>query len=171
VKEFRIKVLEKEECERLVEDASRLVEEIGKALTLNTDYNENDLIALRKLKKETEAVEIFITIIGSTRNNNLSNKDFELANQRVKSDVSYNVKDDFCIAVLKVTVGDYVTYLAHNKSSKNYTIYYKWNSDIGKTFGNGNMGLTKFSMRHLTDNRDNTEQSNITVTEITCKEF
>lgn len=80
-------------------------------------------------------------------------------------------KDKFCVDIIKVTINEYVAYLAENNSTKNYSVTYKWGTSNGMNNGSGSMGLMKLSVRHIYNSRDEENQKNITVLNMNCKEF
>lgn len=166
---FREKIMDKDECENLKREAEDLVDDIEKAKDDVYTYEEKK--ELGRLKKEAEALVDYIASVGDCGNYIPSIKDFNLANQRVRANISYVVKDKYCVDVITVSIGDYVAYLVENNSSKNYTLSYKWKSQNGMSSGNGNMGISKKGLRHFYNNRDENSQKMIFVLGITCKEI
>lgn len=168
---FRDEVMNEDECEKQKSAAEELADEIEDALDMQDEYNSDEIFELKKLKKEAEALESFIAAVGYCGGNILSIDAFNLANQRVNASVNYVIKDKYCVDVILVTIDDYVAYLAKNNYSKNYTVAYKWKAQNGMSTGNGRMGISKFGLRHIYNNREKTSQKDISVFGITCKEF
>ena len=170
-REFRNKIMNEDECENLKRDADDLIDEIEDAIEMEDEYSYDEIIELKKLKKEAEALEDFIASVGDCGNYIPSINDFYLANQRINANVSYVIKDKYCVDIIIVQIGDYVAYLAKNSMSKNYTVSYKWKVQNGMSSGNGTMGLTKQSVRHIYNNREEPTKKNILIYDINCKEF
>ncbi len=167
---FRSDIMNEEGCEKQKTAAYELADEIEEAIE-SDEYTSEEILELKKLKKETEALEEYIGVIGNIGNYNLSISDFNLINRRVNANISSVIRDKYCVDVILITIGDYAVYLAENDSSKNYKISYNWKAKKGMNTGSGNMGLWKYSMRHIYDNRENPTQKNISIFGITCKEF
>lgn len=170
-RKFRVEIMNEDECEKLKRAADDLVDEIEDAIEIEDEYTYDEILELKKLKKEAKALEKFIAAVGDCGNYMPSIEEFNLANRRVHARVSYVIKGKYCVDIVLVEIDDYVAYLAENNSSKNYTVSYKWNTLNRMNTGNGTMGLSNFSMRHIYNNRENTEQKNISVFGITCQEF
>ena len=169
VREFKTEIMDEDECEKQKRAADDLADDIEDAI--EDEDNSEEIIELKKLKKEAEALEDFIAVIGDCGNHILSIKNFNLANRRVGANVANIIKGEYRVNIISVTIGNYVTYLGENNSSKDYTVAYKWKAPIGMNTGKGTMGLSKSSVRHIYDNRDNPSQKVISVFGITCKEF
>jgi len=171
VRKFKLEIMDKDECEKQKRAADDLSDDIEDAIKNKDEYNSDEIIELKKLKMEAEAVEEFIAAVGNCGNYIPSIKNFNLANKRVGASVSSIIKDRFCVDVITVAIGDYVAYLGENNSAKNYTVTYKWKAPNGLNTGNGTMGLSGLSVRHIYDNREKPNQKNISFLGITCKEF
>ena len=169
--ELRSNIMDKDECENLQAKTDDLVTEIEDAIEDEDEYTEEDIIKFEKLKKEAEALEDYIAVVGNCGNYSLSMDDFHLANQRIGGDVVSVSKDIYCVDVIMITIGEYVTYLGHNNSRKNFTVAYNWKTSTGMNSGNGTMGLTGMSVRHIYDNRENPELVDIEVYGVSCVEF
>jgi hypothetical protein len=170
-RQFKNKIMDKDECEKQKRAADDLANEIEDALSKGNKYTSEEITILKKLKKEAEALEEFIAAVGNCGNYIPSIEMFNLANRRVGASIISIIKGKYCVDIISVTIGDYVAYLGENNSMKNYTVTYKWKAPNGMNTGNGTMGLSKFSVRHIYDNRDKPSQKNITVFGITCQEF
>lgn len=171
ISKFKSEIMDKSECEKQKIAAENLSDEIKEAIENIEEYNSNHLDELKKLKKEAEALEEFIAAVGHCGSYIPSIENFNLANRRVGASVVNVIKDKYCVDVISVTIGDYTAYLAENNSTKNYTVTYKWKAPNGMNYGNGNMRLSKLSVRHFYDNREKPSQRHISIFGITCKEF
>jgi len=163
--------MDEDECKSLNLEANGLVSDIDEAIENKDDYTAAEYIELKTLKKEAEAMEAFIGGVGGLASYFISKDDFYLANKRVGANVSYANKDNYCVDVIKVVIGDFVSYLADNNTLKTYTVSYKWNASGSYNSGNGTMGLPEKSVRHIYYNRDTPSQKSITVHSITCVEI
>jgi hypothetical protein len=163
--------MDKDECESLKREADKLADEIEDAIKNTGKYSYEETIKFKTLIKEAEALRDFIASIGNCDNYIQSIENFKLANSRVGASVATVIDSKYCIDIISVRIGDYLAYLGENKSSKNYTVTYKWKAEDGMNARNGTMGLTKLSVRHVYDNREKPNQKNISVFGITCIEF
>lgn len=168
---FKSNIIDKNECEDQKNAAADLADEIKKAINNEDDYDSDELIKLKKLEKEAIAVEEFIASVGNCGNYIPSIKNFNLANSRVGANVNNVIIDEYCVDIISVSIGNYVAYLGENNSVKDYTVTYKWKAPNGNTTGSGKMGLTKFCVRHIYDNREKPKQKYISILGITCTEF
>jgi hypothetical protein len=168
--EFQKEIMDKDECENLKLDAGSLVGEIEDELKAMTD-TENECKELKELKKEAQALEGYIGSVGDCGNYILSNENLDLANRRVNSQIIKIESNKLCVDVISVSIGKYVSYLAQNNTTNNYSIAYKWKTPDGLSSGNGTMGLPAKSVRHIFDNRDKPNQKRILVFEIKCKPY
>lgn len=168
---FRNEIMNKDKCENLKRACDDLVDEIEGAIEMDDNYSHDEILELKKLKKEAEALEQFIASVGDCGNYIPSIDQFNLANQRIKANFSYVSRNEYCVDIILVEIGDYVAYLAKNNSSKNYTVSYKWEVPSRMNTGNGTMGLSEYSLRHIYNNRDETTQKSISIFEVKCKEF
>jgi hypothetical protein len=171
VRKFKLEIMDKDECEKQKRAADDLSDDINDAIKNTDEYNYDEIIELKKLEKEAEALEEFIAAVGNCGNYIPSIKIFNLANKRVGASVVSIVKDKYCVDVISVTIGNHVAYLGENNSTNNYTITYKWKTPNAMNSGNGTMGLSALSVRHIYDNREKPIQKNISILGITCKEF
>lgn len=168
---FRNEIMDEYQCKRLKGDAEDLANEIEDAMEEEEEYSADEMRQLRQLKKEAEALEQFIAAVGHCANYLPSISEFHLANERVRADVSYVSKDQYCVDFVVAKIGNYVAYLAVNSSSNNYTVSYKLEAPNGRGKGSGTMGLPKSSVRHIYDNRDDVNKNRISVYGVSCKEF
>lgn len=167
--EFRIKIMDKNECEKLKKNTENLIDDIDNVL--NNKKKSNEIYELIKLKKEAEALIDFMWTIGNCGNYILNIDNFNLANKRVNANINYIIKDKYCVDIILINIGNYVTYLAYNNTNNNYTVFYKWKAQNSMTNGYGTIGILKHSFRHIYDNRDKKEIKNIIVYSIKCKKF
>jgi hypothetical protein len=171
VRKFKSDIMDKDECEKQKRAAGDLADDIKKAIKNEDEDNSDEIIELKKLEKEANALEEFIASVGNCGNYVPSIQNFNLANRRVGANVATIIKDKYCIDVVSVSIGNYVAYLGENNSSKNYTATCKWKTPNSMNTGNVTMGLPALSVRHIYDNREKPIQKNISVFGITCKEF
>lgn len=171
VHNFKQEIMDKEKCEKHKREASDLVDDIKDAIKMEDKYTLDELVKLKELKKETEALEEYIASVGDCGNYIPSIEDFNLANRRVGGRVVSIIKDKFCVDIIAVNIGKYVAYIGENNTIKNYIVTYKWKASNGMNTGSGTMGLSKKSVRHIYDNREKPNQNKISVFGITCKEF
>jgi hypothetical protein len=169
VRTFKLEIMNEDECEKQKWAAGNLAEEIKNAIENTDKYTSDEIVELKKLKGEAEALKEFIMAVGCG-NYILSIKNFNLANERVGAKVVNLIKDKYCVNVITVSIGDYVAYFAENNSTNSYTVEYKWKSPIpnGMNTGNGTMGLWGLSVRRMYDNREKPSQKNISIFEIIC---
>ncbi|MEZ5003926.1 MAG: hypothetical protein R2730_12935 [Chitinophagales bacterium] len=171
VRAFKANIMDEDECEDLKYEADDLADDIEDALDDSDNYTREEILKLKQLKKEAEALEEFIACVGHVGNYIPTLEDFNLANKRVRANVAIVSNNEFCIDVIVVNTGDYVAYLGKNSTDKNFTVSYEWKAVGATSSGNGTMGLSKQSVRHIYDNRDKPNQSSIKVFNVTCKEF
>lgn len=170
-REFKSKIMDKNECGKLKLEASYLTDDIENAIQNEGKYSPDEIIKLKEQKKESEALENFIAVVGNCGNYVPSINDFNLANRRVGADVSILIKSKDCVDIISVSIGDYVAYLGKNNSTKNYIVTYKWKEAGGMKTGNGTMGLSNSSVRYIYDNREVRSNKNISFFGITCRKL
>ena len=168
---FRLEIMDKTECERLREEAEGVVDDIRNAIKKADNYTTIEIIKLKQLKLEAEALEYFIAAVGNCGNYNMNIENFNLANRRIGASVSSVVKGKYCIDIIVVSIDDYVAFLGENNSINNYSVSYQWKVINGLNSGYGTMGLSKSSVRHIYDNRDKPSEKNISVFGISCVKF
>lgn len=166
--EFQNKIMNKDECEDLRLDAGTLAKEIEDELKLKND-TDKEFKELMKLKKDIQALEAYIGSVGDCGNYILSNENLNRANRRINSQITKIESNKLCVSVISISIGKYVSYLAQNNTTTNYSVTYKWKSPDGLSSGNGTMGLPSKSVRHIFNNRDNPNLKRIQVFEMKCK--
>lgn len=173
IQNFKKGIMEKSECENQKREAGYLSKEINNAIEKEGGYSAVEISNLKTLKIEVEALEDYIGTVGNCGNNMINSENFNLINRRVQGDVLNFGSQKFCINIITVKIGSYIVYLAENNTSKNYTVTYKWkeNHKTGVSSGKGEMGLPQKSLRRIYDNRNQPLLKNISVYEISCKEF
>jgi hypothetical protein len=171
VNEFKKNIMDKDKCEKLYKKADYLADEIENSIE-DDDNSEYENNKLEELKKEVEAVEEFIGSVGNSANNMFVKMDLiYLANKRINSSIATIIKYKFCVDIITISINNYTTTLAFNKTNNNYTVTYKWKSISGINTGSGNMGLPANSIRHIYDNRKEPSQKNIIISSINCSTF
>jgi hypothetical protein len=168
VNEFKSNIMDKDKCKNLYRKADYLVDEIENSIEDddNSEYENNKLI---ELKKEAEAVEEFIGSVGNSSNSMFVKMDLiYLANKRINSTIVTTLRDKFCADIITISINNYVTTMAFNKTSSNYTVAYKWKLSSATKTGSGNMGLPINCVRHIYDNREAPTQKHIIITSINC---
>jgi len=168
---FRQAIASLNSCSNQKMQTEYLVSEIADAINNTNEYSPVEIASLRELKKEAEALEVYIACIGTCGEDITSINNFFLANQRVGGVIKSIVKNKYCVDIISVSLGNYVVYLAQNNSEINYKITYKWKSQNGQINGEGNMGLSKKSVRYILCNRERPDQTNIIFPSILCKEI
>jgi hypothetical protein len=171
VRDFKMGIMDIDECENQKRNAGDLSDEIENAIKMNEEYTIDEINNFIKLKSEAEALEEYIASVGGCGNYIPSIDNIKLANSRVGGSIANVSNGTFCVDIICVTIGNYISYLGENNSSKNYTVTYKWKTLNGMNTGKGTMGLSKLSVRHIYDNRENPSQKNISFYGITCVEF
>lgn len=171
VNAFKRGILDSDECDRKKLEVQYLIEEIDEAIKDEGEYTLDEIISLKNIKKDAQAIEEYFAVIGNCGGNDFTLENFYLANRRVGGNISNVINGVFCVDVISVTIGDYIAYLANNNSTKDNKITYKWKGNNGNNTGDGNIWLSHKSVRHIYDNRENLSLKKITVYSITCKEF
>ncbi len=173
IQKFKQGIMEKSECENQKREAGYLAREIENAIEKEDNYTAVEISNLKTLKNEVEALEDYIAVVGNCGNSLLSLENFNLINSRLQGDVLNLGNQKFCVNITTVKIDNYIVYLTENNTSNNYMVSYKWREKHknGVSSGKGEMGLSQMSLRHIYDNRNQPSRKNITVYEITCKEF
>lgn len=173
IQKFKQGIMDKSECENQKREAGYLAREIENAIKEEDNYTAIEISNLKTLKNEVEALEDYIATVGNCGNNLLSLENFNLINRRVRGDVLNFGNQKFCVNITAVTIGNYIVYLLENNTSNNYTASYKWREKHknGVSSGKGEMGLSQKCLRQIYDNRNQPLRKNISVYEISCKEF
>lgn len=170
VREFKDEILNEDECEKQMRSADDLEDEIEEAIKETDNYTTVEIKELKKIQYEAQAMKKFISVVGKVGNYIPSKELFYLANKRVGASISTIIKDKYCVDVISVKIGDYITYLGENNSMKDYSMSYKYKTPNGVYTGHGTQGLPKQSLRHIYNNRDKLSQKVAYVYGITCKE-
>lgn len=168
--EFRSQIMDKAACEELRRSAYFLSGKIKNSLESRNRYSENELDELKELHIEANALEGFIAVIGGFRVFSFSLKEFHLANTRIKASVSKIVSDKYCVDVIKIEIGDYVTFFAENTTDIDFKTSYRWKGSNGRS-GNGSMAVEIKSIRHIYNNRDSKNKQNISILNFDCEAF
>lgn len=166
--DFRRDIMNKSRCEDLKRKADYLSDDIQKYLN-EEDIDQYEKDKLRQLKKETEAVEEYIGSVGNCGTYFPKMDDLILANYRINGSILTQLNNKFCVDVITVSINDYVATLAYNKTSANYSIAYKWKLPSGMSSGNGSMGLSSKTVRHMYDNRDKPQAKKIVIVSLNCR--
>jgi hypothetical protein len=168
VQKFKLEIMDKDKCADLKDEVSDLAEEIQKKIE-KEENSESEKAELKQLKKEADAVEEFISVVGNCSNNMFVDiEKIYLANQRINSSIGKISTDKFCCEIFSFTINNYVSTLAFNNSLDNYTVSYAWKSPKNMNKGSGTMGLPSHTARHVYDNRSNTAQKNIILISVKC---
>ena len=68
VRKFKLEIMDKDECEKQKRAADALSDDINDAIKNTDEYNYDEIIELKKLEKEAEALEEFIAAVGNCGN-------------------------------------------------------------------------------------------------------
>lgn len=82
---FKEKIMDKDECEKLKREADDLGDEIELAMEMEEEYTPAEMAELKKLKIEAEAMEEYIGSVGNCGNYVPTIANFNLANKRVRN--------------------------------------------------------------------------------------
>lgn len=172
VQQFKSGIMNPDDYERSNRDIEDLTQDIEKALKIEDEYTYDEINQLKVLKKEVKAVESYIGAVGG-KSDYISIEELNKANLRIGGSIFYVIKDKYCVDVIKVVIGNFVAYLCENNSEKIYNVSYKWNSPKPNNWyrGSGTMGMPKFCLRPIYDNRLKPTKKIIYVYDITCKDF
>lgn len=164
VRDLKTNIMDVEKCKEAEGDADEVADDIDDAL--EDDPNNSEL---KNLKEEAEALSEYIggVILSTTGMPTIT--DFNLANKRVGATVTSATPKDACVDVVKITIGEFVSYMFQNNTTSNYTVTYKWKATSGMGSGSGEMGLWNKTMRQIYTNHDKPAQKTISVYGITCK--
>lgn len=169
--DFKEVIMDEDECEKLKDRAEDITEEIEELLEEFEDFSSQQTSQLKQLKKEAEGIEDFIAVVANVGNATHELKNFIVANERIRANISYISKEEHCIDILVVEVDDYLAYLASNNSTKSFTLNFEWKIKDKSSFGNSKMGMLTKTIRHMVDNRDRPAKNNIDFQNISCQEF
>ncbi len=163
--------MDESKIDELKYEIAKLNNELDLEIRKVSQYSSSDILSLRNLKKETEALAQFVGIDSENRNYIPFTEQLFLANQRIGATIAYVSKDKHCVDIISINIGTYIAYVAENKSTRNYTVSYKWSSADGSTSADGFMGLPSSRVRHIYNNRTNPIQRTIIFSELNCVEF
>ena len=164
---FSENIMDEDECSRLKNQASSLLYKIKDYD--NSELNNQEIIVLNNLMMQAKSLEKYIGCVGNCGNYQPSIEEFNAANRLLNAGAAYVSKDKYCVNIIKVTIANYVCFLAENTSESDYTVSYNWKVSTGMNSGNGTMGLFAKSVRQFYDNREKPQQSSINVYRISCK--
>ena len=156
-----------EECSALIRTTSILSEDIEEEL-YNLTLTPSQESKLKRLQKETLAVEKFIAAVGGCRRDMISMEDLHLANQRINASVSQVFSGKYCVDFIRVEAGEQVAYLAYNNRTKAIKLDYKWKNHNASHTGTGNMGIIAQHMRNAFDNQSNRKVKSIGFSNVVC---
>ncbi len=168
---FKQEIMNKDECEKLKEEASDLKGDIENDLYSNNEYSPDEINELKKLKEEAEALEGYIEVVGNCGNDFFPIEHLHLANKRIGGSITALIKDKYCVDVITVTIGRYIAYLGENNSTKDYKVSYNWYVPKGIISGSGKMVIESKTVRRIYDNREDPKQERATISGITCLEY
>lgn len=138
-----------DDCDNLKRKADYLSDDIEEALEEEEDYSTYEIGQLRQLLKEAEALEDYIGAVGGCGNYIPSISDFDLANRRVRASLFEIQSGQFCVQLILVELENFKTVMAYNNSSSNYKVSHQWQVPGSMRSGNGEMGLSKYSVRRI----------------------
>ena len=169
--EFREKIMNEDDCKDLMNDASRIADDIEDELKEDDKYSASEVNQFKEVKKKAEALESFIGTVGGCSSSSATIEDFNIANRMVGFSVTNVVQGKFCVDFISVSTEQYIVYLGENNAINNYVVTYKHKSPNGMNTGSGYFGLSSKSVRHLYDNREKPNQKTIIIFGVTCKTF
>lgn len=168
VTDFKQNIFDQAKCEAASKKAGEISDAIEEAL--NEDgVDKSERKKLEGLKKEAEALEDFILAIGDINGGFETVEKMNLANSRVKADISNVQKGDFCVDIISVTIGEFICYLAENNGSKIISVNYKWKGPDGTKSGSGTIKVFPTSVHAMYSNRKDKGTKDIKFMGLTCK--
>ena len=173
VNKFRVKIMNKEECEKLKNEASNIYNDISEILLNNEDYenDSNEIKELKILRKKANAIEQYISVVGNCSYGYLEINNINIANKYIGANINYVLKDEYCIDFITVEIENYVTYLVVNNKSKDYIVNYEWSDKNKISTGSGEMSVPKNHIKRIFNNRENPNLKKISLYGINCKEY
>ncbi|MGL4598621.1 MAG: hypothetical protein ACRCYO_13980 [Bacteroidia bacterium] len=169
VAEFKTNVMDQQKSQATAQKAADLAERISDAM--NEDgVSKTDRKKLDELKKETEAIEAFITAVGDSEGGFATAEKMNLANNRIRSEMNSVQKGDFCAGVMEIIIGDFSCYLAENSGKEITAVTYRWKGPNGTKSGSGTVNVFASSVHPMYNNRKDPETKKITVMSMSCKE-
>ncbi|MDQ3108366.1 MAG: hypothetical protein M3R17_00595 [Bacteroidota bacterium] len=168
VADFKQNIFDQQKCESASKKAGDISDAIEEAL--NEDgLDKSERKKLEGLKKEAEALEDYILAIGDITGGFETVEKMNLANSRVKGEITSVQKGDFCVDIISVSIGDFICYLAENNSSKIISVNYKWKGPDGTKSGSGTIKVFAASVYAMYSNRKDKEVKKVTFMGLTCK--
>jgi hypothetical protein len=168
VADFKQNIFDQAKCEAASQKAGTISDAIEDAL--NEDgVDKGERKKLEGLKKEADALEDFILAIGDINGGFETVEKMNLANSRVKAEISGVQKGDFCVDIISVSIGDYICYLAENNGSKIISVNYKWKGPAGTKSGSGTVKVFANSVHAMYSNRKDPGTKELVFMGLTCK--
>lgn len=167
--EFREKIMDEDDCKSLMNEASRISNDIEDELDENDKYSANEISQFKEVKKKADALEGYIGSVGGCSNVFPTIEEFTIANGMVGGSVTNVHQGKFCVDFFSVSIGNYKVYLGENNTTNNYVVTYKYKTPDGSKSGNGYFGLFSKNIRHVYDNREKPNQKIIIIFGVTCK--
>lgn len=158
-----------DECERIRDNVENLIEEIEDELDDDEPKSNDEIYELQKIKKEAIAIEEYISVIILGNNGFLDIDNLRLANDRINGAISYVTNGKYCINIVCIKINGFKSYLFYNPSNENLTGYYKYKANNYNGIGKGYMGIMKYSMRSIFNNRDREIHKDIFFYDIKCE--
>jgi hypothetical protein len=168
VADFKQNIFDQAKCEAASQKAGTISDAIEDALN-EEGVDKAERKKLEGLKKEAEALEDFILAIGDINSGFATVEKMNLANTRVKADISNVQKGDFCVDIISVTIGEFVCYLAENTGSKIISVNYKWKGPDGTKSGSGTVKVFASSVHAMYSNRKDKDTKKVTFMGLNCK--
>lgn len=168
---FKEGILDYNECERLRNVTKDLVLDIEREVLQPSKYSTADMEELKQLKKDGDALERFMGVLGNCGHYYLTIEMFELANKRLKGTTQALMKNENCLQVIAYNIAGYQYLFFENTTEVQYKITYRWKEIDGFRYGDGDgsLGILKSSITNIIDNRFN-PQSKFFLYDMVCKE-
>lgn len=154
---FKNEILDLTACEKIRNEIKDLVLDIERESLQESKYESEDIIALKQLKKDGDALERFIGVLGNCGHYYLTIEMFELANIRFKGTYQIILQNDNNLNVIAYNIEGYQFLFFENNSEVQYRVHYKWKEIDGFKSGDGTLGILKSSITNIIDNRFNPE--------------
>lgn len=173
VQDFKMNVLDKSACERIIHDAVVLLKEIDVNINKTNKRNFKKVIQLNALKEETKSLISYMAAIGDVGEYILSIETFDKVNRKIGAEVEVLVVNRGNVDVIAVKIGEYESYLlANNNMQKLKAKYnYRWISSNGvyEVNGKGKMIIPQMNMTNIYSNRDYQREKDLASFEVVCK--
>lgn len=168
VADFKLNIFDSQKCEAASQKAGTISDAIEEAM--NEDgLDKSERKKLESLKKEADALEDYILAIGDIDGGFITIEKMNLANSRVKGNISSEQKGDFCVDIISVSIDEYICYLAENNGSKIISVNYKWKGPGGTKSGSGTVKVFANSVHAMYSNRKDKDVKKVTFMGLTCK--